>query len=83
MQASPHHRVLTPPPAPIGAAKAGRNHLNKLNSALLRRTGRLRKRDNWMTGGGREGEGAKSHGGVKAWSSINRSMLYASPDCTL
>ncbi len=41
-----------------------------------RHTGRLRKRDNLLTGEGRGGGGgAKSHDGENAWSSINHSIL--------
>ncbi len=41
-----------------------------------RHTGRLRKRDNLLTGeGGGGGGGAKSYDSMKAWSSINHSKL--------
>jgi hypothetical protein len=40
-----------------------------------RHTGRLRNRDNLLTGGG--GRGAESYDRKKAWSSINHSILYA------
>jgi hypothetical protein len=46
------------------------------HTKFAQHTGRLRKRDNFLTGkwvGG--GGGAKSYDGQKAWSSINRSIL--------
>jgi hypothetical protein len=50
------------PPSPV--SKLDRQH-----------AGRLRKRDNLLTGGGRGGRGAESHDRRKAWSSIQHSML--------
>jgi hypothetical protein len=47
-----------PPPPSSPVSKPDRQH-----------TGRLRKRDNLLTGEG--GGGAKSYDGEKAWSSIN------------
>jgi hypothetical protein len=53
--------LLNPlPPSPV--TKLDRRH-----------TGRLRKRDNLLTGEG--GGGAKSYAGEKTWSSINHSIL--------
>ncbi len=45
---------------------------------LLRHTGRLRKKDNLLTGQGEgSGRGAESYDGKKSWSSINHSILSA------
>jgi hypothetical protein len=45
---------------------------------FLRHTGRLRKRDNLLTGQGEgSGRGAESYDGKKSWSSINHSILSA------
>ncbi len=49
--------------------------LSSVSSTMRRLTGRLRKRNNFLTGGGGEGEGAKSYDGEKAWSSLNHSIL--------
>jgi|688.fasta_scaffold396689_1 hypothetical protein len=50
---------LVPPPLHPSQYKLDRRH-----------TGILRKRDSLLTGGGREGEGAKSYDGEKAWFSM-------------
>ncbi len=59
---------LAPPSTP--------SHLSPVSKLDRRHTGRLRKRDNLLTGeGGWGGGGAKSYDGEKAWSSINHSKL--------
>jgi hypothetical protein len=54
----------SPTPSPLPVIKLDRRHI-----------GRLRKRDNLLTGDGGGGGGkAKSYDGKKAWSSINHSV---------
>jgi hypothetical protein len=67
----PGFLALTLSPTPHPVSKLDQRH-----------TGRLRKRDNLLTGEGVGGGGAKSYdGGEKAWYSINlsRHQIYGKP----
>ncbi len=79
----PHHRVLTPLPAPYRLRESRWKSFEQVKfrpPATHRKIEKERQLDDgWGEGGGR----SQSHGGVKAWSSINHSMLSAFPEYTL